>query len=166
MPTTLARKYQLGRQLGTGASCKVRLAKGPDGKRYAAKIYKKDVEIDKVLMTELEAMSKLKHPGILNLVDKGTGLQENPKKGSKEVTYIILELAEGGELFDIIAQGGAYNEPLARYQARQFLETLKFMHEQGYCHRDLKPENLLLDSNFDIKIADFGFAAKADGKDG
>jgi serine/threonine protein kinase len=63
-------------------------------------------------------MSLLKHPGILNLVDQGTGIQENPKKGSKEVTYIILELAEGGELFDIVAFCGPYAEPLARYQGK------------------------------------------------
>lgn len=149
-----------------GASCKVRLAKSADGKRYAAKIFKRDICIDEVLSTELKTMAKLKHHGILNLVDQGTGLQENPKKGTKEVTYIILELAEGGELFDIIAMSGPYAEPLARFQAKQFLETLKFMHDQGICHRDLKPENVLLDSNFDIKIADFGFATNVAGKDG
>jgi serine/threonine-protein kinase Chk1 len=129
MPTTLNKKYLLGRQLGTGASCKVRLAKSVDGsKRYAAKIFKRDICIDEILSTELKTMARLKHPGILNLVDQGTGLQENPKKGSKEVTYIILELAEGGELFDIIAFCGGYAEPLARYQGKQFLETLRFMH--------------------------------------
>jgi hypothetical protein len=39
----------------------------------------------------------------------------NGKKGSKKVTYIIMEVAEGGELFDFIALGGPYSEPFARY---------------------------------------------------
>ena len=46
------------------------------------------------------------------------------------------------------------------------MEGLAFCHEKGITHRDLKPENLLLDSNYTLKIADFGFAAPVEGRDG
>jgi len=40
------------------------------------------------------------------------------------------------------------------------------MHNKEICHRDLKPENMFIDDNFDLKIADFGFAAPIEGRDG
>ena len=46
------------------------------------------------------------------------------------------------------------------------MEGLEYCHVNGITHRDLKPENLLLDKSYHIKIADFGFAAPKQGRDG
>ena len=46
------------------------------------------------------------------------------------------------------------------------MDGLSYCHQAGVSHRDLKPENLLLDNQFMLKIADFGFAAPVQGKDG
>jgi len=46
------------------------------------------------------------------------------------------------------------------------IEGLDYVHQKGLTHRDLKPENVLYDSNFNLKIADFGFAAPIAGRDG
>jgi len=78
----------------------------------------------------------------------------------------VLELVGGGELFDLVALGGRLEEKYARFYFKQLMDGLNYLHESGYAHRDLKPENLMLDNNFNLKIADFGFAAPAQGRDG
>jgi len=56
--------------------------------------------------------------------------------------------------------------PVVKHYAKQLVEGITYMHRQGIAHRDLKLENVLLDSNFDLKIADFGFACAVQGEDG
>lgn len=90
----------------------------------------------------------------------------NPKKGNKTVDYIVLELVQGGELFDFVANSGRFTDEVSRYFFGQFMEALNYMHTSGVSHRDLKPENIMLDSEFNLKIADFGFAAPTEGRDG
>jgi serine/threonine protein kinase len=77
-----------------------------------------------------------------------------------------LELADGGELFDWIKWTGRFEEPLARYYFHQLISGLSHCHNSGFAHRDLKPENLMIDSNYTLKIADFGYAGPINGRDG
>ena len=86
--------------------------------------------------------------------------------GNQQIAYIVLELIEEGELFDFIAVSGPLSEPICRNYFRQTLSALHYMHSQGVTHRDLKPENMLISKSFELKIADFGFAAPTQGRDG
>ena len=73
--------------------------------------------------------------------------------------YIIMELAEGGELFDHVVDAGRYSEENARLVMRQLLLALQHMHSIGIVHRDIKPENILCANNgVDVKISDFGLS--------
>jgi serine/threonine-protein kinase HSL1 (negative regulator of Swe1 kinase) len=74
-------------------------------------------------------------------------------------SYLILEYVDGGELFDYISCKGALQEEEGVRLFRQIIAGLAYCHRFNICHRDLKPENILLDSDRNIKLADFGMAA-------
>lgn len=106
------------------------------------------------------------HPNIIKLVSNGRSNYWKMNGKKKEVAFIVFELANGGELFTFIADTGRFSEPVARYYFKQLLEGLEYCHNNGVAHRDLKLENLLIDSQFKLKIADFGFSTQIEGHDG
>jgi len=83
---------------------------------------------------------------------------------SKCTIFLLMELANGGELFDRIKIDCGTREETATLYFQQLLSGVKHCHDQGVCHRDLKPENLLLQDTAGagtvLKIADFGFSAR------
>jgi serine/threonine-protein kinase Chk1 len=81
-------------------------------------------------------------------------------------TWIAMELAEGGDLFDKVEADEGVEEGIAHFYFTQLIGAVSFMHHKGIAHRDLKPENILLSMDGDLKLADFGLAAlfKKDGK--
>lgn len=125
-----------------------------------------DAKMKELVLTECEAMDKLKHVNIIDQIERGNGVYKKDSGKEKNIDFIVLELAEGGEVFDFVAISGRFEGPLARYYFKQFMEGLAYCHQQGITHRDLKPENLLLDHEFIMKIADFGFAGPIAGRDG
>jgi serine/threonine protein kinase len=118
-------------------------------------------------MTEIESMRGLKHDNIVNMIEYRTNaVIEKPNGRKNTVACIVLELSSGGEVFDYVKVCGGFNERVCRFYFRQFINGLSALHRKGITHRDLKLENLLFDENFNLKIADFGFAAPLYGRDG
>jgi 5'-AMP-activated protein kinase catalytic alpha subunit len=73
---------------------------------------------------------------------------------------MIMEYAEGGELFNYIIEKGYLSEDESRNIFHQLIDAIYYIHQIGICHRDLKPENILFDSKerTRIKIIDFGLS--------
>jgi serine/threonine protein kinase len=151
MPSVLG-NYKLVRTLGSGANSKVKLGLHKDnGRQFAVKILKKgnpnlDHKFLELVMTEVQTMTNLSHPNIVNLIEYGKdGIVERSDGHKEPVIYIVLELATGGELFDYVATTGRFNEQISRFYFRQLIEGLDYVHQKGVTHRDLKPENVLYD---------------------
>lgn len=92
------------------------------------------------------------HPNIIKLYETF--------EDSRNV-YLVMEICEGGELFDRIIEIGHYNETTARSVFTQIIQALNYCHRNKICHRDLKPENFLLltkAKDSPIKMIDFGLS--------
>lgn len=71
-----------------------------------------------------------------------------------------MEYMSGGEVYDWIQKTGKFNEDEARFMFSQLINALEYMHGKGIYHRDIKPSNLLIDSELNLKVIDFGFSTK------
>ncbi|GAB5034027.1 camk protein kinase [Nannochloropsis oceanica] len=157
--------YEIQDTLGKGMSGKVKRGYNHSSGEYVAlKVIDKQSTPRRVLQmlgTEIAAMKALdNHPYILSLLHYDMSCSYPRKKGgARDVVLLALDLAEGGELFDFMMYTGAFSESIAKAIFKQLTDALSFCHERGIYHRDIKPENLLLDSNFQLKVADFGLAA-------
>ncbi len=78
-----------------------------------------------------------------------------------EDVYLVSELMDT-DLHQIIGSPQSLFDDHCQYFLYQLMRGLKYIHSAHVLHRDLKPSNLLVNSNCDLKIADFGLARVAD----
>eukprot|EP00605_Chrysophyceae_sp_TOSAG23-4_P001245 GSChrysophyteH1.ASY1.ANO1.1356.1 assembled CDS len=131
-------QYQLGKTLGIGAFGKVKLA---------GKI--KHMEMAEKVRREINILNMCQHPHIIRLYE----VIDTPSD-----IFVVMEFVSGGELFDYIVSRGRLPPDEARHFFHQIISGVEYCHYQKIVHRDLKPENLLLDSDNNIKLADFGLS--------
>nr|AAN11310.1 calmodulin domain protein kinase 1 [Ceratopteris richardii] len=151
-------KYHLGRELG----------RGEFGITYLCT----DRETDEVLACKSISKGKLRTPidieDVRREVDIMRHLPKHPNIVTLEGVYedenavhLVMELCEGGELFDRIVARGHYSERAAAAVMRTILEVVQVCHRHGVMHRDLKPENFLFANkkeNSPLKAIDFGLS--------
>jgi len=163
---SLASAYQLMEQLGTGGFSVVRKAvRKEDGVAVAVKTLDKrgahgvgDTlellrnEINVMALIEERIHTPKRHPNVLSLLD----VFDEP-----DYVHLVVDLCEGGELFDRIIGKGKFSEDDAARVVQQIACGLSVLHECQILHRDMKPENLLYDTHEDdatLRIMDFGLS--------
>ncbi|XP_077006583.1 testis-specific serine/threonine-protein kinase 3 isoform X2 [Tamandua tetradactyla] len=175
----LSNGYQLGKTIGEGTYSKVKEAfskkhqrkvaikiidkmGGPEGgEQTLAEATTRNIRrqepvprpgrefIQRFLPRELQIVRTLDHKNIIRVYEM---LESADGK-----IYLVMELAEGGDVFDCVLNGGPLPESRAKALFRQMVEAIRYCHGCGVAHRDLKCENALL-QGFNLKLTDFGFA--------
>ncbi|XP_018422040.1 PREDICTED: testis-specific serine/threonine-protein kinase 3 [Nanorana parkeri] len=151
----LLNRYQLSKTIGKGTYSKVKEAySAAMQKKVAIKIIAKTEAptdfIQNFLPRELHIVRSLRHKNIIEVYKIIESVAQNK-------VYMIMELAEGGDILDYIGQHGAFPEARARTLFHQLAEAVDYLHDKGVTHRDIKCENVLLHHGT-LKLSDFGFA--------
>eukprot|EP00931_Biecheleriopsis_adriatica_P117887 TRINITY_DN93368_c0_g1_i1.p1 TRINITY_DN93368_c0_g1~~TRINITY_DN93368_c0_g1_i1.p1 ORF type:complete len:831 (-),score=185.78 TRINITY_DN93368_c0_g1_i1:160-2652(-) len=147
--------------LGCGAFGSVSLVEHvPSSQTYALKALSKGFIIksnmQQCVMSEKDIQVSCHSPFIIKLLET---------YNSAQFLYMLLELAQGGELYELYNKKGLYGrEELARFYTAGVTLAFEHMHLKRIVYRDLKTENLLLTEKGHIKLADFGLAKVVVGK--
>ena len=156
--------FEVLRCLGKGAYGTVLLVRHiATGKLYAQKQLKKaslitTKKLVEQTLTERQILEAVRHPFVVKLY---YAFQDHQK------LYLILEYAQGGELFTHLATERMFGEDTAAFYMASLVLALSHLHKNaGVVYRDLKPENCLLDHQGYLLLTDFGLSKVALQRDG
>ena len=126
------------------------------GRKIAVKLLKPQLVVDEEFTyrfrREARAAASLSHSSIVNVYDVG---QEDG------TPYIVMEYVEGLTLKDLIRRKGRLPPGDAAHISARIAQALEHAHAAGLVHRDIKPQNILVASQGQVKVADFGIAGAA-----
>jgi len=157
--TLVAERYRVEKRLGQGGMGTVYVAEHLGiGKRVALKClnpeYAANAMVVERFLREARLATAAGNEHIVDVTDIG--------KLPDGAPFIVMELLEGRELGDALAQDGPFVIGRAVRILRQACDALAAAHDKGIVHRDLKPDNLFLakrtrDPEF-VKVLDFGIS--------
>jgi calcium-dependent protein kinase len=104
------------------------------------------------LKKEIAIMAELDHPNIVRLIETFY---------TESAVFLIMELCEGGELFDHLLSVNSFGEKEACDISRKIVAATRYLHDHNIVHRDLKLENVLFtgkDNDSELKLCDFGLS--------
>ena len=123
------------------------------GRIFACKVQDKarvtDEAMEAYVVGECEVLASLSSPFIISL---RACFQD------KSHIYLILDLVEGGEIYEHLLRRVSFDEESLKFILAQSARALEHLHAKSIIYRDMKPENLVLDASGNVKLVDFGLA--------
>ena len=158
----LAGRYQVGELIGRGGMADV--FEGVDlrlGRKVAIKLLKSDLASDDAFDSrfakEAQASAKMTHPTIVRIYDAGEELSTDTNGNQIKTPFIIMEYVNGKLLRDLM-----HEKKLTLNEAVDFakgvLTALEISHKAGIIHRDIKASNIMITTEGQVKVMDFGIA--------
>lgn len=156
--TLLQGRYELREKIGTGGMSYV--YKGwdrQDQRVVAVKVLKPEYshgeEAIRRFRNEVEAVSQMHHPNIVQIYDHGV---------DGDTCFIVMEYAEGITLKEHIRKSGRLRAATAVHITLGLLDAVNHAHGNHVIHRDIKPANIIIGRRRSLKVADFGIAQTTD----
>jgi len=159
-------KYEVKSVIGKGSTGVVYKALDPGiGRNVAIKTLNSSVALDQVFgeedtlalerfKVESRSAGKLRHPNIIMVYDTGNTPSGKP--------FIVMEFVEGDNLDTVIAEKVKLDPLHCIHYLYQIASAVDYAHSEGVIHRDIKPANILIDSQNQPLLLDFGVAKLAD----
>jgi hypothetical protein len=156
----LVGRYELGERIGSGGMASVVRATDTRLERtVAVKLLAEhladDTQFVQRFQREAKSAARLVHPNIVQVFDYGF----DPQSGRY---YIVMEYVEGRSCAQLLAEHGRLSLDHTLHLADGACRALDHAHRHGVIHRDVKPGNILLSSDGQVKLADFGIAWAGD----
>jgi len=160
--TQLGGRYDVGQVIGRGGMAEV--YEGTDSRlnrRVAIKVLRPDLARDPMFQErfrrEAQSAAGLNHPNIVAIYDTG---EDYIGDGASQVSvpYIVMEFVDGVTLRHMLNNGPRILPERALEVIAGVLAALDYAHRHGIVHRDIKPANIMINTNGDAKVMDFGIA--------
>lgn len=134
-------------------------------REVALKILRPNMAEDPSVIEKFEAeaknTAKINHPHVINIYDQGVG-----PAGDGNVAFLAMEFIEGHTLREVMRAAGDMTVEETWNITVPIVRGVAAAHRIGLIHRDIKPENVLVSTEGDIKVADFGLARAASNHTG
>lgn len=154
-------------EIGSGNTSKVFMGMNSVTKeQVAVKVFFDSQLALTAMENEVAIHQALCHENIINLIESFQSVELISSKGDVNVvSALVMELAGAGSFFELVQNRRYFSEKIVRSYFSQLLDALEHIHKNQIAHRDIKLENILLDHEYSIKIADFGYSCKMNSRE-